>query len=1693
MNKIHKVIWSRCAHAFVVVSELASSSSGKKSTSTTVGMKPSIRHRLGVLTACTLLALGVCQSAIAQVTVTYGAPDQDGLTENISSWDDALTIEGSGTGDILIKNSSFSLVPAAPRSDTNPYAGIRVQNGSGTDDRAQLENSAIIVEGENLHGVYLEGNTFMRAIDSTVSATGKNVTGFYIESSPTSASLQLTGGLTEVSGTDAKGIYVGSGLASFDGNSTIRAQGNRAIGIDVDGGSISASDAQTALSVEVIGYAGSDATGIRFNSGEERELKGINVTVTGAQDGATTTGILVKDLTLDAGQRRLTLGGGTSAAERVNITVNGGTHSDSITTGIELLAANLQASIRNTTLQVDTVAGLAGINSRGIVLKGDASALAISDTSIAVGNDDSVGSVGLAMLASSQGDANSVTITGTSTFEMKGEEAIAIQAAKGQLDLTDTQITLHGGQSVGLDLNQTTANITNNSLILNGFESTGLVAAGSESQIYVNDSTITGSANRLSGIQATDAAKVTTTGSTINLIGQGSKAVQADGINTLVTFKDSTLHVEGSSVLRGAEASNSAQIDFTNGTITAHGIQSNAIALAVDSQASISLEGTTVQASLSAGQSDAQGAVANNSGVLALASTDLQVNHTTATAAGISLYNDSELSASSGSVITSEGVNAYGVRAFDSTISVSHSTVNAEATTTARTIQGSDSHIDIEFSQLEAKGTDARTLTAQGSTVNMNAAIVSARDATQAMGIYGDQSALTLKQLNIDVNASNVATGLLASQSQLDLQESQIEVTSGGASTVGVASSDSDVRISDTSIAVKGEGTAWRSSNDTKVELVNSTASIRDGRRLTAVQLDGTSHAHIHGVNTLLEAHSSDDSGDVITLSIQNAGDTLLEHATLTAKASGNFSSAAGIYVSRGATLHVDAARIHAEATEGSAGALLIKDANSKTTVENSELRAIGQDNSHGIFVQNGASAQIMQSNLHVEHGEFTVGLNVFGNDSQLTFKQGTIKVRGDDVTAGMAIQNGATVHLEGTNMHVAGPGRTYILASEVGANSHLYSSGGSRLESTGAGFVMSGGTHVNLRDTEVITGDTGFEVYQFDTDLDSITLDAGSIATANNGTLLHVLRDTTTRTGRVNLNILNGAQVAGDIIDLADSAAVLTPDGGTFLTIDNAQYHGHVQNVRHIQLNNGAHISGGTHGTPNTVLDDIHIDPSSTLAGHWHVGGTLHASNGARIAPGNSIGTLTTAAINWGPGTLYEVEVNAKGESDSIHVSGPAAANIRHTALQVKPETGPTDYRLDHNYTILTAAGGIDGTFVSTEWQPNKLITVTPNYQANAVSIALSVSAQALDQAALSPNQRATAQGALSVAGANAAVDAAFLSADPAASLDLLSGEAHASTRAGLINNSHFLSTTILNRLTEHTAPTSSTRSDTLDDRHYPLWLSYAHSKAKTKGDNNTAEHRQDSDHLTIGAETKLKGDWNVGGAFAYSNSKFKVRERQSSSSIDSYGVALYAGKHWEHDDNTIQLKAGLGHTWHEVSTRRHLNLGGAQTLKSNYDAQTTQAFAELGYKLNVNESTTLEPYLGLNWLSHRSDAFKEKGGPAALQGRSGTDNTTFSTVGARATKQIQTDKSNWALQAGLAWRHALGDRQPGSTLSFIQGASNSFTVVGAPLAKNSAVLDLGAEVQMGTNTFIGLRYEGEAGNRATEHTGTLYLKTRF
>src|SRR3546814_18202305 len=84
-------------------------------------------------------------------------------------------------------------------------------------------------------------------------------------------------------------------------------------------------------------------------------------------------------------------------------------------------------------------------------------------------------------------------------------------------------------------------------------------------------------------------------------------------------------------------------------------------------------------------------------------------------------------------------------------------------------------------------------------------------------------------------------------------------------------------------------------------------------------------------------------------------------------------------------------------------------------------------------------------------------------------------------------------------------------------------------------------------------------------------------------------------------------------------------------------------------------------------------------------------------IAPGNSIGTLNVAGnIGFAAGSTYEVEVNAAGEGDLIAASGAATID----GGSVKVLAGAGDYRPQTDYTILTADGGVSGTF--TDVPPN-------------------------------------------------------------------------------------------------------------------------------------------------------------------------------------------------------------------------------------------------------------------------------------------------------------------------------------------------------------------------------------------------------
>ncbi|MCE8472248.1 autotransporter outer membrane beta-barrel domain-containing protein, partial [Rhodovulum sulfidophilum] len=163
---------------------------------------------------------------------------------------------------------------------------------------------------------------------------------------------------------------------------------------------------------------------------------------------------------------------------------------------------------------------------------------------------------------------------------------------------------------------------------------------------------------------------------------------------------------------------------------------------------------------------------------------------------------------------------------------------------------------------------------------------------------------------------------------------------------------------------------------------------------------------------------------------------------------------------------------------------------------------------------------------------------------------------------------------------------------------------------------------------------------------------------------------------------------------------------------------------------------------------------------------------------------------------------------------------------------------------------------------------------------------------------------------------------------------------------------------------------------------------------------------------------------------------------------------------------------------------LTGAQT--ANYHAGTAQVFGEAGWSVDLGLAE-IEPFAGLAWVGLNTDSFTEDGGAAALAGQSQDMSTLFTTLGTRGSTQIEIGTLPLELTGALGWRHAYGDVTPLSTASFDGGAA--FTVEGAPVIRDVALLEAGASLSLSDMTQLTVGYKGQIGDNVREHALTLRL----
>lgn len=530
--------------------------------------------------------------------------------------------------------------------------------------------------------------------------------------------------------------------------------------------------------------------------------------------------------------------------------------------------------------------------------------------------------------------------------------------------------------------------------------------------------------------------------------------------------------------------------------------------------------------------------------------------------------------------------------------------------------------------------------------------------------------------------------------------------------------------------------------------------------------------------------------------------------------------------------------------------------------------------------------------------------------------------------------------------------------------------------------------------------------------------------------------------------------------------------------------------------------VEGGKLVVNGSVTSEVTVRAAGTLGGS---GTVAKIDNYGVLAPGNSVGTLTVAGNYTAyPGSVYELEVGPDGATDKLMVGGSAdlAGTLRLTGGRFRPNA---------SYQFISATGGVTGGF-DTVAHGLAFLTPTLALSSGAAALAIVRNDVPIARYAATLNQKAVSQALDGISSRPPAgmadVYDEVLNAEAGqvpAIMEQLSGQVHAGTESALLNAGGLVTRTLSNRMRANVragmapgkALAQAGGAMPADAMPYPealpVWAQIVGGRSTLDGDGNAARVRNDTTGLFLGGDAKIGRGWRLGGAFAYTDGRIKLDGPSSSSRVDSYTGALYGSNNWAAGPGSLRFLGGVAYTRHHIDTRRNIEVGGSQTLKAGYHADALQLFTELGYRLQASRNGMLEPYAGLTWQNLRAGAFAETGGQAALNGkRRRSDLTTF-TLGLRGKAEFESGRSQVSLSAGLGWRHAMGDVSPSRSLSFAQGDGTLFRTSGAPIAKNAAVAELGAELRVGRKTAVGMGYSGQFGNGNTDSAGTLYLRYRF
>jgi autotransporter-associated beta strand protein len=327
-----------------------------------------------------------------------------------------------------------------------------------------------------------------------------------------------------------------------------------------------------------------------------------------------------------------------------------------------------------------------------------------------------------------------------------------------------------------------------------------------------------------------------------------------------------------------------------------------------------------------------------------------------------------------------------------------------------------------------------------------------------------------------------------------------------------------------------------------------------------------------------------------------------------------------------------------------------------------------------------------------------------------------------EDLTVGGGLTGGGSVNVEGNTLTVD-EASSHTFAGTIAGSGYLVKQGvgtmilSGSLEQTMGGVTVSDGTlrlgasdRLSDGGTLAIASGAIFDMNGYTEDIGALSV-GGTLALGGGTLTFGDAADTTfsgslTGTGRLYKEgtgtlTFTGTSAHSGYFFVDEGTMVLGGDnrfsangtiavqGGAVLDLDNHDLTlGGFSSTGITDIGTATLTLSGGKLVVNATLGAVTLVSGASLGGSGTVG-ALDA--GGTVAPGNSIGTLSTGSVTFRNGSTYHVEINDAGAGDRVEVSGVATIEAG-AAVEVDPEPG--SYAANTSYTIVGTTGGVTGTF---------------------------------------------------------------------------------------------------------------------------------------------------------------------------------------------------------------------------------------------------------------------------------------------------------------------------------------------------------------------------------------------------------------